>query len=129
MMASRIQNRRALRVPEIEDVPVGVADESDVATLPAKRKRKASTALAKPRKPRAKKQPPRICAHWGIFDNSMKQIALFDYNQHGAATERLTTIQATKKGAFWMQIVKLPMIVVDPEPEAGAPAEPAMVAT
>ena len=79
----------------------------------AKGKRKASAGPPKPRKPRAKKQPPRICAHWCIFDNSMKQIALFDYNQRGLADERLATIRATKKSAHWIQIVKLPMVVAE----------------
>jgi hypothetical protein len=125
MMASRIQNRRALRVPETDEAPAENGGESEVATVATKRKRKASTTPAKARKPRAKKQPPRICAHWCIFDNSMKQIALFDYNQHSTAVERLATIQSTRKGAYWMQIVKLPMTDAEMEPiSAAASAEP-----
>lgn len=108
-MATRIQNRRALRVPE--DLDTQLESEAAPASekAPPKGKRKASTGPPKPRKPRAKKPPPRICAHWCIFDNSMKQIALFDYNQRGLADEKLATIRATKKGAHWIQIVKLPM--------------------
>jgi hypothetical protein len=125
MMAKRIQNRRALRVPETDGAPVEAGSESEVAPVATKRKRKASTTPAKARKPRAKKPPSRICAHWCIFDNSMKQIALFDYNQHSSAVERLATIQATRKGAYWMQIVKLPMTDAEMEPiSAAANVEP-----
>jgi hypothetical protein len=112
-MANRIRNRRALRVPQVLDAENGVADDSKLDPAPKKSKRKTSTTTPTVRKPRAKKQPPRFCEHWCIFDNGMKQAALFNYNQRGQAEEKLVAIQSSKKSLHWLQIVKLPM----PAPE------------
>jgi hypothetical protein len=112
-MAKRLQNRRALRVPEDLNTTSEPGEDAAPHKAPAKGKRKAAAGPPKPRKARARKQPPRICAHWCIFDNSMKQVALFDYSQRGLAEERLATIRSTKKGAHWLQIVKLPMAVAE----------------
>ena len=61
---------------------------------------------AKIRKTRAKK---RMRARWGVFDGSMKQVAIFDYNQRAAADEKLADLREKKKGLHFMQIVKEPM--------------------
>ncbi|HZU36448.1 MAG TPA: hypothetical protein VFA18_11095 [Gemmataceae bacterium] len=66
-------------------------------------------AAPKAKKLRAKKAPPRMRARWGIFDGGMKQVAVFDYNQLGAAQEKLADLQARKKGIHIIQIVKEPM--------------------
>src|SRR5205823_4661462 len=62
--------------------------------------------------PRAKKAPPRLRARWGVFDGTMKQVAIFDYNQRPAADEKLAGLLAGKKGPHFLQIVKDTM----PEP-------------
>jgi len=51
-----------------------------------------------------------MCARWGVFDASMKQVAIFDYNQKVAADEKLADLLATKKSAHFLQIVKEPML-------------------
>ena len=112
-MASRILNRRALRKPA--DQPKAVA----VATPGKKAPAKNSAAPPKVRKPRAKKAPPRLCARWGIFDDGMKQVAIFDYNQRAAADTKLADLLAKRKGTHFLQLVKEPM----PEP---APVEAAL---
>ena len=52
---------------------------------------------------------------WGIFDASMKQVAVFDYNQRTAADAKAAELAARKNGTFFLQIVKEPM----PERAAG----------
>jgi hypothetical protein len=110
-MASRVLNRRMLRkqaeeaksvVPDAEALPVAVAS-----------KKKVGKAPAKPRKPRAKKEPPRMCARWCIFNNSMKAVAVFDYNQRTAADAKLAALLDQKTGLHFLQMVKEPM----PAPE------------
>ena len=126
-MAGRILNRRELRkqsdaadqtAPPAEDgaPDAEVAEAAEAAAAPVKKARaKKAPAdpkapkvpkVAKGRKPRAKKAPPRMCARWGVFDGSMKQVAVFDYNQRAAADEKLADLQSKKKGGHFLQIVK-----------------------
>ena len=91
-------------------------EELDEDGEPIKKKKKAKAkkpAVAKVRKPRAKKAPARVYARWGVFDNSMKQVAIFEYNQRTAADEKIADLRSKHKGSYFLQIVKGPM----PEPE------------
>ena len=67
---------------------------------------KAEAPAAKARKPRKPKVAPRMRVRWGVFDGSMKQIAIFDYNQRAAADEKAAELAAKKKSAFFLQMVK-----------------------
>jgi hypothetical protein len=128
-MAGRILNRRELRdqadqatrqQAAVEAPAEGVAvDPKEARKAKAKAKRAASPP--KPRKPRAKKAPPRLCARWGVFDGGMKQIAIFDYNQRAAAETKLAEMLGRQKGTYFMQIVKEPM--PEPAPEEVPAAE------
>lgn len=110
-MAGRILNRRALReqAGHVEQSEAIVADTPPVAA-PSKKQPKAKVSAApKVKKARTKKAPPRLRARWGVFDGSMKQVAIFDYNQRAAADEKLADLLARKKGIHFLQIVKEPM--------------------
>jgi hypothetical protein len=50
----------------------------------------------------------------------MRQVAVFDYNQRTAADDKLAELNARKKGAYFLQIVKEPM----PEPVEATATEP-----
>jgi hypothetical protein len=111
---------------EVEDTDDAKGDEDeesdadtedgadDEAPRPAKKpaKAKAPARASKARKPKA---APRMRARWGVFDSSMKQVAIFDYNQRAAADEKAAELAAKKNGTFFLQIVKEPM----PEPANG----------
>ena len=84
----------------------------DEGPRPAKKPVKAKAPAAKARKPKA---APRMRARWGVFDASMKQVAIFDYNQRVAADEKAAELAAKKNGTFFLQMVKEPM----PEPAPG----------
>ncbi len=94
-MARRILNRRELR-EQAEQAPAAVKE-------PAAKK---PSVAAKPRKPRAKKAAVRQRARWGVFDMAMKQVAVFDYNQHAAAEQKVADLNARNKGGHFLQIVK-----------------------
>src|SRR5438128_783877 len=117
-MAGRILNRRELRAQaDREEQPEAVASDTAVAVVsPPKKARAKAPAAPKIRKPRKQKAPPRLRARWALFDGTMKQVAIFDYNQRAAADEKLADLLAKKKGSHFMQIVKEVM----PEP---VPAE------
>jgi hypothetical protein len=92
----------------------------DEAPRPAKKPAKAKAPAAKARKPRKAKVAPRMRARWGVFDASMKQVAIFDYNQRVAADEKAAELAAKKNGTFFLQLVKEPM----PEPALGDAPSP-----
>ena len=122
-MASRTLNRRELRKQADQaEQPGAAASGPATADVPPKKGARAK-AGAKPRAKRPPKQkaPARLRARWGVFDGSMKQVAVFDYNQRAAAEEKLADLLAKRKGIHFLQIVKEPM----PEP---APAEAPAVA-
>jgi hypothetical protein len=113
-MASRILNRRELRkqADQADQAQPAVGETAPESTpAPKKRKTKAATT-PKVRTPRAKKAPIRLRARWGVFDATMKQVAIFDYNQRAQADEKLADLREKKKTLYFMQIVKEPM----PEP-------------
>ena len=83
--------------------------DDDAAPRPAKKPAKAKAPAAKARKPRKPKAAPRMRARWGVFDGSMKQVAIFDYNQRAAADEKAAELAAKKNGTFFLQMVKEPM--------------------
>ena len=105
---------------EIEDEAAAEPDEDGDEEAPAKPKPKAKAKAApKPRKPRKPKAPPRLRARWGVFDASMKQVAIFDYKDRAAADANVVELLGDRKtGTFFLQIVKEPM----PEEAAPAPA-------
>ena len=116
-MVRRIMNRRVLReqadqAEHAETVTEGAA--VGVVDVPKEKVKRKAAAAPKIRKPRKVKAPPRLRARWGVFDGSMKQVAIFDYNARAAADEKLASLRATKKGLHFMQIVKELM----PEPAA-----------
>jgi hypothetical protein len=120
-MARRILNRRELRKTADAAEQQNLAEPgSEAAVVPAKKGAKKGPAVPKVKKPRKKKEPPRMCARWGVFDAAMKQVAIFDYNQRAAADQKIADLVAKKQNAvYFLQIVKEPM----PEPAASeAPA-------
>jgi hypothetical protein len=123
-MAGRTLNRRELRrhADQAEQLAAVAADATPAVAPPAKKAKAKAPAAAKGKKSRAKKEPPRLRARWGVFDSAMKQVAIFDYNQRAAAEDKLADLLAKKKSLHFIQIVKEPM----PEPtpaDAPAPSE------
>jgi hypothetical protein len=119
-MAGRILNRRELRkqADQAEGQEEVDVEEKEDGEAPAEKKaakgKAKAKAPAKPRKPRKKKAPARMCARWGVFDNGMKQVAVFDFNQREQAEKKAADLRTQKSTPnYFVQIVKEPM----PEPE------------
>jgi hypothetical protein len=120
-MTGRILNRRELRKQaEGADQAVKDAPDGGAAVGPARKPRAKAAAAPRAKKSRKPKEAPRLRARWGVFDGSMKQVAVFDYNQRTAADDKLAELNTKKKGAYFLQIVKEPM----PEPVAAPATEP-----
>jgi hypothetical protein len=95
-----------------DDAEASDEGDEDDEEKPKKKKAKAKPkvkAEPKPRKPRKPKAAPRMRARWGVFDASMKQLAIFDWNQRADADAKVVELAAKKNGTFFVQIVKEPM--------------------
>ena len=115
-MARRTLNRHELR-KQAEAAESKTGDDAvpvDGEATPTKKGSKSKAAAApKVKKPRKKKEPPRLVARWGVFDGAMKQVAVFNYNQKAQAEQKVAELAAKKANAvYFVQIVKEPM----PEP-------------
>ena len=102
-MARKVLNRKELRA------------ENDAAEAVAPKKKKKSVKAAadgtvkKPvkRKSRTKTaKEVRLKAFWGVFNQSMKRVALFEYSQRKAADKKATELSASQKSPHFVQPVK-----------------------
>jgi hypothetical protein len=97
-MARKVVNRKELRV-EIE-----AAERAGLTAEPEKKKA-AKRAPAK-RKSRAKDPADvRMRVLWGVFNQAMKPVAMFDHNQKKAADKKAAALtQAGKTPHFVMKV-------------------------
>ncbi len=100
-MARKILNRKELRA------------ENDAAEAEPKAKKTAKTTedgeKKKPvkRKSRAKTaKEVRLKAFWGVFNQSMKRVALFEYAQRKQAEKKASELSTSSKSPHFVQPVK-----------------------
>lgn len=94
-MARKVLNRKELR------------DENDAAErIKAKKKPAAKKAPVK-RKSRAKVvKEVRLKAFWGVFNQSLRRIALFEYSQRAEADKKTADLNKSQKNPHFVQLVK-----------------------
>jgi hypothetical protein len=118
-MTSRLLDRRELRKQKDAAEPSASVEQAPASVVvPTKGRKARAPAAPKVKQPRKKKEPVRRIARWGVFDVSIKQVAIFEYRQRAEADQKVEELKAKKKALYFLQIVKEPM----PEP---APAEAA----
>src|SRR5580698_4194770 len=91
-MARKIVNRKELRK---EAEAAEAADGKPAKKVPAKRKSRAKAA-----------KDVRLKAFWGVFNQSMKRVALFDYSERKAADKKAAELTASAKTPHFVQTVK-----------------------
>src|SRR5271163_3957442 len=97
-MARKVLNRKELRA---ENDAAEAADAGDAGEK-AKVKKKAVK-----RKSRAKTaKEVRLKAFWGVFNQSMKRVALFEYSQRKQAEKKATELSTSQKTPHFIQPVK-----------------------
>ncbi len=95
-MARKVVNRKALR------------EEAEAAERKPKVKKKAATKrkTAK-RKTRSKVAAEvRVKLFWGVYNQSMKPVAIFEYDQKEAAVKKAETLSQSGKSPHFVQKVK-----------------------
>jgi len=96
-MARKVVNRRALR----EEAEAAEAAEAAAPKKKAKRKTKAK------RKSRAKEAVEvRKKLFWGVYNQSMKRVALYEFDQKEAAEQKAESLGKGGKSPHFVQRVK-----------------------
>jgi hypothetical protein len=94
-MARKILNRKELR------------EENDTAERSAAEPKAAAKKPPAKRKSRAKVvKEVRLKAFWGVFNQSMRRVALFEYSQRKEADKKAADLSESQKTPHFVQIVK-----------------------
>ena len=113
-MARRTMNRMELRRAAESAQAIGATSGESVSAavdVPAKKAVKAPK-VSKPRKSAKSKAPIRMRVRWAVVNDSLKQIAVFDYPQFTEAEQKAADLIGKGKGHHFVRQVKEPM----PEP-------------
>jgi hypothetical protein len=92
---------------EGEEEPGEVEEEEEEAPAPKKKKAAAKTAKPKSRSRAAKTQRLRVV--WGVFDNSQRCVATYEYPRRGEADAHAAKLTGDKKSTHFVQPVKEPI--------------------
>jgi len=92
-MARKVLNRKELR--EANDAAEGAPAKAKAAKKPTVRKSRAKTP-----------KEVRLKAFWGVFNQSMKRVALFEYSERAAADKKAQDLSTSQKTPHFVQPVK-----------------------
>jgi hypothetical protein len=104
MMARRILNRRELREENDALERSGSSEGAEELLTPGKAKPQKKVAKRKPRTKVAKEV--RLKAFWGVFSQSLAQVAQYEYADREDAAKRAADLTETKKTPHFVQLVK-----------------------
>jgi len=94
-MARKILNRKELR------------SENDAAERAGGEKKAAAKKTPVKRKSRAKVvKEVRLKAFWGVFNQSLRRIALFEHSQRAEADQKAAELTESQKTPHFVQLVK-----------------------
>ena len=102
-MARKVVNRKELRAEAEAAEALGAAAGGEEAGKKAKKEKKAPAK----RKSRSKStEPERRKLFWGVFNQSAKRIALFDFSQRKAAEAKAAELTSGGKNPHFVMKVK-----------------------
>ena len=94
-MARKILNRKELREENDAAEKAEGTPKAAVKKAPVKRKSRAKVA-----------KEVRLKAFWGVFNQSLKRISLFEYSQRQEADKKAADLTESGKSPHFVQIVK-----------------------
>jgi hypothetical protein len=95
-MARKILNRKELRAENDAAARSDTADGAKPAKkAPAKRKSRAKVA-----------KEVRLKAFWGVFNQTLRRIAIFEYSQRAEADKKAAELSESGKTQHFVQLVK-----------------------
>ncbi|MCG8585195.1 MAG: hypothetical protein MI757_10825 [Pirellulales bacterium] len=93
-MARKVVSRKALR------------EEAEAAEAAPKKKKKAAPKKKTTRKKKAADAEVRLKAFWGVFNQSMKRVAIFEYSDRKPAEKKAEELSKKAKTPHFVQLVK-----------------------
>jgi len=103
-MARRILNRKELREENDTLERSGSGEALNQLLVPGEQKPQKKAAKRKPRTKVAKEV--RLKAFWGVFSQSLSQVAQFEYSEREDAVRRASELTESKKTPHFVQLVK-----------------------
>jgi hypothetical protein len=111
-MARKIVNRKQLREEAEAAERLEALEKAPKEAAPKKATPKKK-APAKPRKPAKKRasrakvvKEVRLKAFWGVYHQSLRRVALFEYGQRKQADKKAEQLSASQKAPHFVQLVK-----------------------
>ena len=97
-MARKVLNRKDLRAE---------ADAAEAIGATKKTAKKTAKKKATKRKSRKKVAAEvRLKAFWGVFNQSLKRVAMFEYSERKDADKKAETLSTSGKAPHFVQLVK-----------------------
>lgn len=107
-MARKVLNRRELRAES--DAAEALENEEESTTPKKKTRAAAGTKAPVKRKSRSKTaKEVRLKAFWGVFNQSMKRVALFEYAERKQADQKAAELSTSQKTPHFVQLEKVPI--------------------
>jgi hypothetical protein len=101
-MARKILNRKELREENDTAEQAEDLEEEQEVEAPVKEKKTPPK-----RKSRAKVvKEVRLKAFWGVFSQTLRRVALFEYNQRAEADKKAADLSESQKTPHFVQLVK-----------------------
>jgi hypothetical protein len=94
-MARKILNRKELREENDTAERSGAGPKAAAKKPPVKRKSRAKVA-----------KEVRLKAFWGVFNQSLRRIAVFEYAQRADADKKAADLSESQKTPHFVQLVK-----------------------
>ncbi|MFM8708531.1 MAG: hypothetical protein ACKOHK_10740 [Planctomycetia bacterium] len=109
-MARKVVNRKELRAQSDaaearEKTGKKVAKEKTVKAKKEKAPKDPTKAAKKPSRKKAAKEA-RMKAYWGVYNQAMKRLALFEYADRKAAEKKAADLVASSRASHFIQLVK-----------------------
>jgi hypothetical protein len=111
-MARKVVNRKELRAQndaaEAREKTKKPAKEKAAKTPKAKKEKVAKDPTKPAKKPSRKKtaKEARMKAYWGVYNQGMKRLAMFEYSDKKAAEKKAADLMASSRTNHFIQLVK-----------------------
>ncbi len=92
-----------------ESAETGAGGNDTAGAVAAAVVKKSAKKATKPRKSAKSKVPARMRVRWAVVNDSLKQVAIFDYPQRTEADQKAADMIEKGKGHHFVRLVKEPM--------------------
>jgi hypothetical protein len=112
-MARKVVNRKELRAQNDaaearEKTKKPTKEKATKEKTPKVKKEKVAKDPTKAKKPSRKKtaKEARMKAYWGVYNQGMKRLAMFEYSDKKAAEKKAADLMASSRTNHFIQLVK-----------------------